>query len=513
MVYENVSQNERSWLRAAIEVVQDAVVVAGVDGTIQFVNQAMVESSGYSREELIGENPRMLQSGVQGRGFYKKFWATLASGEAWEGYLVNRRKSGELYTEFVTITPVEDEGGLVSSYVAVKKDLSVQSSLQRQVHMAQRLESVGRLAAGMTHELNDILSGIQTFAELAAQSVEDPQVRADLDEILRGAKQAAAVTNQLLGLANESLSTGVEMVRLPQELTRAISRVRPLLGESVEVEWNPPPQVVSVSLPRAMLVQLVSNLLVHARDAMNGSGTVKIEMEAVEIQEPTALVSNEIPAGEYAKVSVSDSGMGVEPDSIATIFTPFFSAREDSEGLGLSVVCRAVQQAGGGVDVESVVGEGTTFHVYLPCQGEQVGSLDDDVTDAREIMDATVLLVASDAAFAARGLQMLESLGATVLVALNAPEAIDLSLEYEGSIDVLIAELELPESDGPALRQRLNQDRPDMECIFVVGYSTHALVDPILAERHVSLLERPLSISPLRKMLVEVLSHDRSGSD
>lgn len=227
-------------LLAAIERIQDAVMVVGADGTIQYVNQAMVESSGYSRDELVGENPRMLQSGVQGKKFYRKIWATLDRGSAWEGFLVNRRKSGELYTEHVTIAPVEDESGLVTSYVAVKKDLSVQTSLQRQVHMAQRLESVGRLAAGITHELNDILSGIQTFAELAVRSAGDSPIQRDLDEIIRGARQATKISSQLLALTAESLSTGSEAIELPKEITRTLSRLRPLLGSGVHVDWNQP---------------------------------------------------------------------------------------------------------------------------------------------------------------------------------------------------------------------------------------------------------------------------------
>lgn len=246
---------------------------------------------------------------------------------------------------------------------------------------------------------------------------------------------------------------------------------------------------------------------------MEGSGTIEVELEAVELEGPVTLTSNDVTPGLYAKLTVSDGGTGIAAAAINEIFTPFFTTKVDSEGLGLSVVHRVVQQAGGGIDVESVVGQGAMFHVYLPCEGHtHVGLGETESTDAREQVEATILIVASEAGFASQALQMLERLGANVLVALSASEAMDLSEEYEETIDVLITEVELPDSDGPALRQRLNEDRPNMECVFLASYSTHALVDPKLVGPQVHVLAKPLTIPVLRQTLLDVVTRNPSMS-
>src|SRR5256714_10187912 len=294
-------------LVTAVEQTADNIIITGTAGTIQYVTPAFVRTSGYTREEALGKNPRMLKSGKQDESVYREMWAALKRGEVWAGHFVNRRKDGSLYEEGVTISPVRDAGGELISYIAVKQDLTQQKQLEEQLLQSQKMEAIGRLAGGVAHDFNNLLVAINGYSELTMRRLrEDDPLRHNVEEIKKAGERAAALTRHLLAFSRKQVlqPVAIDLNTIVSDMEKMLRR---LIGEDVELRTVLASELGTIKADPGQIEQVILNLAVNARDAMPQGGKLTIETENVYIDEEYATHHVAVKPGHYVMLAVSDT--------------------------------------------------------------------------------------------------------------------------------------------------------------------------------------------------------------
>lgn len=358
-------------LSRAIEQAAEMVVITDVRGNIEYVNPAFERVTGYSREEAIGQSTRPLKSGQQGKAFYRELWETILAGEVWEGVLINRKKSGELYHEEQTIAPVFDESGEVVNFVAIKRDITERKQIEAVVLESQKLADLGTLAAGVAHELNSPLQVITGMSESllkrlggGSQEVSPSsgldlgRVRRRLETINRNAWRSAEIVRSLRTYAHAS-ARQIE----PNDLNDVVRDTLLLIEHqlqswhNINVTTELAPELPTLDCDRNQITQALINLLTNARDAMPEGGEITIR-------------TGRDPETHQLYLQVADTGSGIPQATLDKIFDPFFTTKSVGEGtgLGLSIVAGIVRAHGGEIDVDSTPGEGTSFTLSFPEQ-------------------------------------------------------------------------------------------------------------------------------------------------
>ncbi len=362
------SDEARVRLATAVEQAAEAIVITDTRGTILYINPAFEQTTGYTREEALGNNPRILKSGLQDEKFYQRMWATISDGKVWSGRFINRKKDGELFEEDACISPVKDASGNIVNYVAVKRDVTREVTLQRQLLQAQKMEAIGTLAGGIAHDFNNLLQVTLGYSELllGERTEEDPD-HADLQKIFHAAQSGAELVRSLL-----TFSRKVEPNPVPMSLNTQIRHVQKLLGRTIpkmiDIRLNLAEDLARVNADPAQMEQVLMNMAVNARDAMPDGGVLTIETENTKLDEEYCKLRAETEPGDYVLLTVSDTGRGMDRKTADHIFEPFFTTKElgRGTGLGLAMVYGIVKQHGGHVVCYSELGKGTVFRVYLP---------------------------------------------------------------------------------------------------------------------------------------------------
>lgn len=502
------SSEENARLIQTIEQTSESIVMTDTDGTIVYVNPAFEDVSGWTREEAVGKNPRILKSGRQDDAFYRVMWETLARGEVWTGRLVNRRKDGTIFEESATISPIRDAAGQIINYVAAKRDVSAEIALQERLHQAQRMEAVGRLAAGVAHDFNNLLGIILGYAELVRNglSADDP-LREDMAHVLEAAERAVASTRQLLALGRKQ-PRHVRSLDLSSVVSASAKILSRLVGENTELEIRLQPALGSIRADAGQIEQVLLNLVLNARDALPEGGRITIETRNEELAADGPSTHGQVPPGSYVLLTVTDTGSGMDAATQAKIFEPFFTTKETGKGtgLGLAVVYGIVHQSGGELEVESEVGVGTTFKVYLPRFDDPVlAPADTTVQGALARGTETVLLVDDEAALLELSRRVLESHGYSVLAARDGEEAVRLSEVHAGPIEILVTDVIMPGATGTQVAEIIAADRPEMKVLYVSGYSEESIVRRDLLGSGRAFLSKPFGLALLLRRVRELL--------
>jgi len=502
-------ERERRHLMAAIEQAAAAIIITDAEGTIEYVNPAFEEISGFPRAEAIGRNPRIKKSGQASDEVYQAMWRDLTAGRRWSGRLVNRRRDGSLYTAELSIAPVRDEGGGIVRYVAVEHDVSREVELERQLLHAQKLDAVGRLAGGIAHDFNNILTAINGYAEFAIHGLpSDSPYQTDLREILASAGRAATLTRQLLGFARKQTASP-RVVDLNVHVARTLAMLKRVIGEQIEVSWRPEAGLWSVHIDLGQLDQVLTNLVINARDAIEGVGTVTVATANVASAEG-AIAGRVGPVrGDFVRLTVRDDGHGADADTVAKVFEPFFTTKPEGAGtgLGLSTAYGIVKQNGGLIDFESEPGVGTVVSVYLPRHlAQPTGDGPADAPGGPRGGSETLLVVEDEAPLRALLVRLLRSLGYAVLSAGTPREAIALVDQHRGTIDLLVTDVVMPQMDGRALCAALRERRPGLRCLFISGYASDAITDRGMLGPDVQFLQKPFTLDVLARRIREVLA-------
>ena len=467
-------------LATAVEQAAEAIVIADVQGAILYVNPAFEKITGYSPQEALGQNPRLLKSGKHDLKFYTEMWNTLVKGEVWHGHFINKRKDGTLYEEDASISPVRDAAGQIVNYVAVKRDVSREVQLEAQLRQAQKLEAVGQLAGGVAHDFNNMLAVIRGSAELLLMDEEQlgAGAREGLKHVIGAADHAAKLTRQLLIFSREQVlqSQPVALNDLIGNLTKMLKRV---VREDIRLECRYAAQLPFIQADPGMLEQVLLNLVVNARDAMPNGGQLLITTEGTSVAEAYAQTNREARAGEFVCLTVSDTGTGIAPEHLQRIFEPFFTTKEAGKGtgLGLATVYGIAKQHQGWIEVSSRLGEGATFRIFLPAIPAPVEKAGEAPAEAKVRGGTeTILLVEDDEAVRMITRRVLERYGYTICEACTAREAQEIWRSRREEVALLLSDIIMPEGiTGRDLAEELRKDRPGLKVMFMSGYSAEVL--------------------------------------
>ncbi len=465
--------------------------------------------TGYSPEEAIGRNSRFLKSGAQTPAFYKDLWETLLEGRVWYGELSNRRKDGSLYTEEMTITPVTDETGDIAHFAAIKRDISERIALENSLHGARKMEALGQLAGGVAHDFNNLLGVIRGYGELLADQLGhvDPR-REKVEQILEASDRAAKLTRQLLAFGRRQVLEP-RVVDLNAVVAEVEKLLRRLVGETVEVIVSPGADLGRVRVDPTQIDQVLLNLAANARDAMPHGGRFTIETSNAEVSEAECRAHAGARPGQFVRLRVRDTGIGMDEATRSRIFEPFFTTKEVGQGtgLGLATVYGIVKQSGGYVWVDSAPGKGSSFEIHLPRVEEELEPRATAPPPPAVRTPATILLVEDEASLRDIAKELLEASGYTVVAAANGAEALALAEHHAtGPIQLLLTDVVMPGMSGPALARQIRVRWPDVDVLYMSGYSHEAVEKQGLLEPGTRLLAKPFSLHTLVRCVEEALA-------
>lgn len=502
------AEAENARLVTAIEQSAEAVVITNPQGAIEYVNPAFTRITGYSREEALGQNPRVLKSERQDPAFYLELWKTITQGETWRGELVNRRKDGTLYTEQMSITPVRSARGEVTHFIATKRDVTERKSLEEQVRQATKMEAVGRLAGGVAHDFNNLLTIINGYAELLIDTFNaDENVSIPLKEIKSAGERAASLTRQLLAFSRRQV-LAPQVLNLNAVVSNLEKMLKRLIGEDIKLRTVLDPELGRVKADPGQIEQVIMNLAVNARDAMPHGGNLSIETGNVDLDENYARTHVTVKPGPHVMLAVGDTGLGMTPEVRARIFEPFFTTKEQGQGtgLGLATVYGIVKQSGGSIWVYSEPGQGTVFKIYLPVVGESVSSVQARAEVEDTTMGSETILVVEDEEGVRSMINLaLASAGYKVIETLDPERALATCAAYKGSIDLLLTDVVMPRLSGHVVAEKVTSMRPGIKVLYMSGYTDDAVVHHGVLSQDSPFIQKPFSPYALRKKIREVL--------
>ena len=501
------AQEELERLSVAIEQAAETVVITDSEGTIQYVNPTFEQITGYTREEAIGRNPRFLKSGKHDDVFYKEMWNTLLRGDTWRGRFVNKKKDGTLYTEDTVISPVRDASGRTVNYAAVKRDITEEMKLEEQLRQAQKMESVGRLAGGVAHDFNNMLGVILGHAEMAMEQMDPAQpLFDDLHEIRTAAQRSADLTRQLLAFARKQTVTP-SVLDINETVEGMLKMLRRLIGEDIDLAWLPGSGVWSVKVDPSQIDQILANLCVNARDAIEGVGKITMETENVNFDETYWAGHPGFTTGEYVLLTVSDNGCGMDKETLDMLFEPFFTTKEmGNTGLGLATVYGIVKQNNGFINVYSEPGHGTSFKIYLPRHAAKTTQMQKEgPAKPAKRGHETILLVEDEPAILKMTTKILERQGYTVLAASTPSEAIRRTEAHPGEIHLLLTDVVMPEMNGRDLAKNLLSFYPNLKRLFMSGYTANVIACHGVLDEGVNFLQKPFAMQDLAAKVREAL--------
>jgi len=501
-------QSVDSLLRVAIEQTTEGVIITDVQGVITYVNPAFESMSGYRKSEVVGQTPRVLQSGEHEAAFYRQLWETISTGKVWRGRFVNRSRDGARYVVDATITPVRDADGHITHYVSLQRDVTREVQLEEQYRQSQKMEVLGQLTAGIAHDFNNVLTAVNGYAELMQTQLSSDHPAHDMAlKLLRAGQRGADLVRQLLVFSRKQVNRP-QVLNVNALIIEMEIMLQRIIGEHIQLSTRLAQDLWLIKADPAQIEQVVVNLVVNARDAMPHGGHLSIETANVVLDQHYVSTHLEAHPGDYVALIVSDNGVGMTPEVKLHLFEPFFTTkgRGKGTGLGLATVYGIVKQHGGSIWVYSEPNIGTTFKIYLPRLQEEeqftaCGEATERVCGGRE----AILLVEDDPSVRDLTELILRRHGYTVLSAENGREALRLAREHPGRIDLLLSDIVLPDISAIMLTEQLKRFHPRLKILYMSGYGYEVIARYVPTIGHVTLLQKPFSSMDLARQVRNVL--------
>ena len=497
----------------------DAVAVQGYgpDGTTQYWNAASEKLYGYSQQEAIGRNLLDLIIPPEMRGAVAKEMREMAeSGQPISsGEMLLMHKDGSrvpVLSHHVIVKVPGREQELFCLDVDIterKRAEKEKEKLQSQLNQAQKMESVGRLAGGVAHDFNNMLSIINGYAEITIDMLDPGEpARENIREIYNAGNRSTDIVRQLLAFARQQTISPAKL-DLNDTISGMLKMLQRLIGENIELTWHPGNNLWPVKIDPSQVDQIMANLAVNARDAISDVGKLTIETKNVVCGEEYRKAYAYFIPGQYIMLAVSDDGCGMETEIQNNLFEPFFTTKETGKGtgLGLSTIYGIVKQNNGFINVYSEPGIGTTFKIYLPRYetNEVYDMPTNTTTEYMPTGSETILLVEDEPAILEMGREMIERLGYTVLTAKNPNDALRVALEYDGTIELLITDVVMPEMNGRDLSSQLVKNHPGLKTLYMSGYTADVIAHHGVLDEGVQFIQKPFSLRDLAKKVREVI--------
>jgi two-component system cell cycle sensor histidine kinase/response regulator CckA len=495
----------------AIRAVSQGILITDphtMGNPIIYASQGFVTLTGYSAEEVIGRNCRLLQGPDTDPAAVDKLRAAVADGRECTVELLNYRKDGSSFWNNLSISPVRGAQGELLHFVGVQTDVTERRELEAQLRQAQKMEAVGQLAAGVAHDFNNLLSVVLSYSILASDQLKqnDP-LRGDLDQIRRAGERATELVRQLLAFSRRQLLAPCSL-DLGQSVRGMEMLLKGLVGEAVSLHFFTDEASSTIVADPTQIEQVVMNLAVNARDAMAGAGQLSFEVSSVVLDDAYVATHPDVVPGTYMKLVVTDTGQGMTRAVQERMFEPFFTTKPAGAGtgLGLSTVFGIVKQSNGHIEVFSEPGAGTTFKIYFPAVSDRptprpATSRAPETLVGRE----TILLVEDDEQVRLMLCLVLRRHGYQVLDAQNGGEAFLISEQHPGPIHLLLTDVVMPRMTGKQLASRLQPLRPTMKVMFMSGYTDDSIVSQGVLQPDTEFLPKPITPKALLRRTREVL--------
>ena len=422
--------------------------------------------------------------------------------ESWQ-----RRRDGQKRLLAWWCRVIKDQEGNATGALSTARDITDLKTLEGQLRQAQKMESVGRLAGGVAHDFNNMLMVIIGYTEMVMGQV-DPElpIFKDLQEILDAAKRSASLTRQLLAFARKQVISPV-VLDINETISSMLKLLRQIIGEDIDLAWKPGLDVWPVKMDPAQIDQMLANLLVNAKDAIGGVGSVTIETGNIEFDERYCEGNAGFVPGKYVMMAVSDTGGGMDKHILDHIFEPFFTTKEVGKGtgLGLATLYGIVKQNNGFINVYSEPGQGTTFKIYLPRTDTGLAEKTVATADKNLRGTETVLLVEDEESILNLGASILAQHGYTVLSAKSPLEALALAKHHDGPVHLLVTDVVMPRMNGKELQKKLCAIRPGIKSLYMSGYTANAIAHHGVLDKGVYFLQKPFSVMAMAEKVREVL--------
>jgi PAS domain S-box-containing protein len=505
------AEEERIRLATAVDQAAESVIISDKRGTIQYVNPAFERLSGFTKDDIVRRNFRVLKSDTHDEDFYREMWGIISSGKGWAGQIGNRMKDGSLRQFETTISPIRDDSGAIVNFVSVNRDVTQEVALEAQLLQAQKMEAVGTLAGGIAHDFNNLLQVIQGYSEVLLQGLnEDPTHHEALQKIHRSAKRGAELTRQLL-----TFSRKVQSERRPLDLNQEVEQVKNLLERTIpkmiEIELHLDKTPAIVSADPIQVEQALMNLAVNAMDAMSDGGKIIIETERATLDEEFCQTHLGARPGEYVLLTISDNGHGMDKEILEHVFEPFYTTKEVGKGtgLGLAMVYGIVKTHEGYILCYSELDSGTTFKIYLPAlvQGghwREAGAGEDRLKGG----DETILLVDDEEYIRELGVELLSDVGYEVLTATDGESALQLYRKEQQRIDLIILDLVIPGMGGKKCYEEILTINPQAKILIVSGYSVNGPGKEAMEAGAKGFLGKPFDVSHMLRAVRDILDED-----
>jgi PAS domain S-box-containing protein len=498
-------------LLGAVEQTDEVIFMTDTEGAINYINPAFEKVYGFTKEEAIGKNPRILQSGRYDKEYYHEFWRVLLSDKPILGTIMNKTKQGKIVTMECSVNSVFDAEGRRIGFIAVQEDVTERKQLEAQFLQAQKMEAVGQLAGGVAHDFNNILMAITSYCEILFMKMRpsDPS-HMDVVEIQKAAQKASGLVRQLLAFSRKQVLE-LKVLDLEGIIKNTDGMLRRIVPENIELSILSGNERGRVKADPGQVEQVILNLAVNARDAMPEGGRLVIETANVDLSEEFSQDHSGAVPGRYVMVSVSDTGCGMNEETKSRIFEPFFTTKElgKGTGLGLSTVYGIVKQSGGYLTVDSRLGVGTTFKIYFPRVDDPIETTRSSASSVAAGLvpgSGTILLVDdNDAVREAIGV-ILGMCGYHVLKADHGEQALEISEKHNGGIDLLITDLVMPKMGGVKLTELLTRLHPQMKVIYMSGYPEDGAFRGQLSENRSVYLQKPVPVEALTQKVRQLLN-------
>jgi two-component system cell cycle sensor histidine kinase/response regulator CckA len=505
-----LAQAEIIRLSQAVEQSPASIVITGLDGSIEYVNPKFSQITGYSFDEARGRNPNILKSGDTPPEEYKKMWEIIKSGKVWEGEFHNKTKDGKFFWEKATLAPIFDESGEIVNYLAVKKDITEQKALEAQLQQSQKMEAIGLLAGGVAHDFNNLLTIINGYSGIILSEVDRfHPVFEKVKQIMSAGERAASLTRQLLAFSRKQVLRP-EVLGINQLVTGMESLLRRLIGEHIDLVMIYADHLKSVKADQGQIEQVIMNLVVNARDAMPNGGFLTIETKNIFLDEYHTAFHADMQSGDYVMMRISDTGMGMDKETCDQIFDPFFTTKEPGKGtgLGLSTVYGILRQSRGWIQVNSEIGKGAEFEVYLPAI-EEINVTESPAKAVDSVRGAeTVLVVEDEENVRNLAVLALTRLGYQVLQAENGVEGLEMIEKKPGVIRLVMTDVVMPQMGGPELAEKIIQKYPEIRLVFISGYTDKEIVDRRIHGKNIDFIQKPFSLHQLGQKVRDILDGD-----